>query len=333
MKSSRQLLLGGVRRQPEPRRGAVGDDALAGCVDLIEQLVEALAGNVGKRLADRLADPVVAVEEATMGVVDELEDMVRATQDADEAGCLLEQVRQTLPLGRCLALCQNLPCRLGADDQNAADAVGCRRVVDRAVAVGPEDLLEHAVPDDRHELVLVPGGPLAAQDELDLRSDDVPAFRPGLASGRAQHRRMLSGAEGRPIAVIVEADVLLAPEDKDRVARREGHPDRGLQPLRPGLGRPQRRGAPVVGAHERAHLAATGEELGQRWAMGEPLGHENSLFFPEPCRNIIHSPPTVQEFVSTTDRSASRARPGTATAPVPGSLLAREIPSERSIGL
>ena len=47
--------------------------------------------------------------------------------------------------------------RLGANDEYAADAVRCLLIVDRAVAVGPVNVVEPAAARDRHELILVPG--------------------------------------------------------------------------------------------------------------------------------------------------------------------------------
>ncbi len=93
------------------------------------------------------------------------------------------------------ALGEDLLRRLGADDEHAAHAGWGILLVNRAVAVGPVDLLDRAVAKDRDKLVDVPGGAIAAHHLVDLRTDDVPDLTPGILPGGAEDGRVLFGAE------------------------------------------------------------------------------------------------------------------------------------------
>src|SRR6476661_3298287 len=76
---------------------------------------------------------------------------------------------------------------VAANHEHAADAVV---FIDRTEAVGPVDLLELAVARDRNELILMPRRPAAAHHLLDLRTDNVPDFRPALAAALAKRTRV-----------------------------------------------------------------------------------------------------------------------------------------------
>jgi hypothetical protein len=78
------------RRGVQAGRDMAGDEALAGGVDLVEPLVEALSLEFGKHIADGPADEVAVAEQAAVGLVDELEPVLGSVQDRDEAGRLLE---------------------------------------------------------------------------------------------------------------------------------------------------------------------------------------------------------------------------------------------------
>ena len=104
---------------------------------------------------------------------------------------------------------------LGADHQHATHAVGRVGLVDGAVAVGPVDLLQFAVPDDGYQGVFVPGGRIAAHHLVDLRANDRPDFRPGLLCGPSQDGGVLFRPERTPVCVVVEAGEIAAPEDED----------------------------------------------------------------------------------------------------------------------
>src|SRR5260370_3959433 len=147
---------------------------------------------------------------------------------------------------------------VAANHEHAADAVV---FVDRAVAVGPVDLLEPAVTRHRNELLLMPRRASAAHHLLDLGTDNVPDFRPALPSTLTERPQMALGSQGRPIGVVIELNKLRTPPDEHRVVGIEQNAQRGSQALRPGLGLPQRTRRPVVRPRQRAHLPAAGKEI------------------------------------------------------------------------
>ena len=235
-----------------------GNEALARRVHAVEQLVEALSLQLGERLTHGLADEASAVEQPVVGLVDKLEDVLGAGEDRDEAWRLLEKPALPLGLGRAPPLGEHGLRGLGADDEDAADAVRRRLVVDRAVAVGPVDLVQPAEARDRHGPVLVPGRAAARHDEVHLMADQVPDLRPDLAARLAERPRVALRAERAAVGVVVEAEEVRTPPDVHGVPGVEDEADGGLQRPRPSLGRAQRRRGPVVRAHERAHLATAG---------------------------------------------------------------------------
>ena len=97
---------------------------------------------------------------------------------------------------------------VAANHQHAADAVV---LVDRAVAVGPVDLLQPAVARHRNELVLVPGRAAAAHHLLDLRTDDGPDFGPAFPPALTERARVALGSHRLAIGVVVELDQLAGP--------------------------------------------------------------------------------------------------------------------------
>ena len=95
---------------------------------------------------------------------------------------------------------------------------GADGFIDGSVAVGPVDLLQRAVTNDRHELVFVPGRGVTAHHLVDLRADDVPDFRPGLLGGHAEDRRMFLRTQRAAVRIVVEAGEFRTPEDEHRDA-------------------------------------------------------------------------------------------------------------------
>ncbi len=67
--------------------------------DLVEQLDVALGGGVGKRLGYRAADHVAMVDGSLVGGVRQVEAMLRAAEERDEARSLLEHLRERGGLG------------------------------------------------------------------------------------------------------------------------------------------------------------------------------------------------------------------------------------------
>ena len=161
---------------------------------------------------------------------------------------------------------------VAANDEHAADAI---IFIDRAETVGPIDLLELAVSRNRNELVLMPRRAPAAHHLLDLRTDNVPDFSPALASTLAKRARVALGSHGLAIGVVIELNEIGAPPDEHRMVGVEQNPHRGAQALRPGLRLAERTVRPVIGAHQRAHLPATGEKV--RRSRSVDLQHEGSV--------------------------------------------------------
>jgi hypothetical protein len=61
-------------------------------------------------------------------------------------------------------------------------------------------------------MILVPGSAFAPHHQLDLWTDDVPDVLPHLLAGSAQHARVLFRADERNVCIVVQADVVRAPE-------------------------------------------------------------------------------------------------------------------------
>ena len=172
-----------VRPVLEEHRRRDAHVRLAAAIDLVEQLDEALRRHVRQRLAKALAEHVAAADELEVVRIRELEHVPRAAQDRDESGGLLEQRAPPRLRGLEALLREHLLGGFRAHHEHAADAVRRGRLVDRAVAVRPVDVLAFAVARDRHELVLVPRVAAARHHLLDLRPDDVPDLGPALAAG------------------------------------------------------------------------------------------------------------------------------------------------------
>jgi hypothetical protein len=150
------------------------------------------------------------------------------------------------------------PGHVAANHEHTADAVV---LVDRAVAVGPVDLLQPAVARDRNELVLMPGRTAATQDLLDLRADDRPDFGPAFPAALTECARVALRSHGLAVGFVIKLDELGAPPDEHRVIGIEQDTHRGAQTLRPTFRRPERTCRPVIGPRQRAHLPAAGEEV------------------------------------------------------------------------
>lgn len=251
----------GLAQRPSPLRlhlvaRAGGHMGLASAIDLVEQVQVALLRRLRHCLGHRQPQQWPVSDQALIRRVDEFEHMVRAAQHGHEAGRLRKHLRQTLALLVDAARGQHLLRGFGADDEHAAHAAGCTVVVDRAIAVGPVDLLQLAVAKNRQQLVLMPSGAIAAQHQLDLGLDRLPDFRPGLLARHAQDAGMFFRAQRRAVGVVVQADVLLTPEDEDRMQGRQSQAHHGFETGPPAIRRAQDRGLPVVGTDAPRHLTA-----------------------------------------------------------------------------
>ena len=273
-------------RLPGGRRpnhgGRPGQERFAGPVYLVEQCGIALLCRPRQRVGHGLSQDVLASHQLEVAWRRELEDMLRSVQDTHEAGSLVEQLPPPA-LGGLEALGSlDLFSRLGTQHQHTADAVRRARHVDGAVAVGPVDVFPPAVPDDRHQGVLVPVRSLRLHDVLDLRTDDVPDLGPGVTPARAKDAGMLLRADGPAVGVVVEAAEFRAPEDEGRVPGGQQDANGGAEGQGPLLRRAERGRGPVEGADKLAHDAAALEKggavhlivVGRHFrAYGRKLGH------------------------------------------------------------
>src|ERR1700722_1296776 len=151
--------------------------------------------------------------ELHIGWICELDFVFRSAQHRDEARRLFEQSSKTVALRNQLLAGAHLLCRFGADHQYAAYPMRGRLVVNRAVAIGPIYVVAPAMTGDRHKLVLVPSRAAPLHDLVNLRADDVPDFRPNLASGTTQGTGVSLRANRLAIGVVIEASAVLSPPD------------------------------------------------------------------------------------------------------------------------
>src|SRR3978361_2079737 len=108
-------------------------------------------------------------------------------------------------------LCPMFVADVTADDQHAPNFAV---VVDRAVAIGPPDILPYTVAGDRNQSILVPHRAAAAGDQIDLRADDRPDFGPALAPWSPQRRRVPLRSHRSGIGIVIELNKILAPPDE-----------------------------------------------------------------------------------------------------------------------
>src|SRR5580693_10308367 len=148
-----------------------------------------------------------------------------------------------------------------ADDENTSNPIGRLRIVDRAEAVGPPHILAFAVPSHRHELVFMPGRAFSPHDGFDLGADDVPDFLPAVLASLAERARVPLRAHGLAIGVVVKLDEVGSPPDEHGMFGGEKNADCGAEALRPAISGPERTGAPVISAHQRAHFPPAAKKV------------------------------------------------------------------------
>ena len=78
---------------------------------------------------------------------------------------------------------------------------------------------------------------------------------------RLAERPGMFAADDGFVGIVIKIDQLLAPTDPDRLQGGQHDPDRHLQTLRPGVGRPKGCPAPVVTSHEAAQFTASCQEI------------------------------------------------------------------------
>ena len=225
---------------------------------LVEQLEEALALDFRQSFPHGPTENVAVGDELAIGSVGEGEGVVGPVEHRDEARRLLEQPREALALGMHLPARPHRGGGLRAGAEHARD----RAVLDphRRVTEGEVGLLRVAVAMHREGDVIHMRG-LARIGPRQDRPNLVPDVVPHLVEGLAQRARMASAAH-RCVAVIVEGDVRLAPDDQHGLLRAEHHADQSLERRRPRLRAPERRRRPVDPSDQRAGLAAAVEEEG-----------------------------------------------------------------------
>nr|WP_245294097.1 hypothetical protein [Methylobrevis pamukkalensis] len=119
---------------------------------------------------------------------------------------------------------------------------GAVLVPDRAEAEGEAGLLRIAVAIDRH-FVILDEGRFPCISPVDQRLHIGPDLGPDVLPEPTDGRRLV--AENRLVGVVVEGDVIRAPEERDRKMRSQHHAERRFQRLRPLLGQSEGRAGPV----------------------------------------------------------------------------------------
>ncbi len=167
---------------------------------------------------------------------------------------LIEREAEGLP-----PLSESTLCGVQGGEEDAVHPA--RLAPDRGEAVGPERFGQSAVALHQEPLVLRHHA-LARLVDLARRSSErrLPHGGPDLAHGPPEGPGVPSVQE-RPVGVVVEEAELRTPVDGADRPRVEAGEERRAEGLRPGQGIAERRRRPVATAHQRAHLAAAGEEV------------------------------------------------------------------------
>ena len=134
--------------------------------------------------------------------------------------------------------------------------MGHRLIVDRTVAVGPVDFLALAETRDWDQRIYVPGRTAAGQYLLDLRTNDLPDFRPDFTAGSSKRTGMSFWSDRLAISVVIEAKELRTPPDVHRMTRIEQQSKRRLEGAGPMLRCAERMVRPVERPYPLTHLAA-----------------------------------------------------------------------------
>src|SRR5215211_7905058 len=147
-----QALLHPAVRLPKAHGHMLCHVALTRPVNLIKKLKEPLSADLRQGLSHGPAGYVATVDEPHIGFVDKLKNVLGPTQNGDESRSAFEQAPLPFGLRGETLLSEHLLRRFGANDENGANAVRSRFVVDRAITISPVDVLAAAVSRDRHKL-------------------------------------------------------------------------------------------------------------------------------------------------------------------------------------
>jgi hypothetical protein len=130
---------------------------------------------------------------------------------------------------------------------------------------------------------LVPGRDAVPHDRFKAAFYGVIDFRPHLAHRAGQGGGMLDAQSGA-IGVVIKEVEIRTPAQPHLEARGQHHAQGNFQAFRPASRRPQREFRPVMGAHQRTHLAASRQKafVVSQIRQGSPRPH--LLLFERPDR-------------------------------------------------
>jgi hypothetical protein len=149
--------------------------------------------------------------------------------------------------------------RVGDLDHRLQDAGDPAAVITKGAEREAEiGLFREAVTGDGDVCAVHPDDLAAGEHLLHPGIDEGMGVGPALAVGCGQVAGV-ARSHDHGVAVVVELNLVGAPEDDRRGRQLQKHADVVHQARRPGLDRTQRRRRPVVGAHARGQLAVAGE--------------------------------------------------------------------------
>lgn len=192
-----------------------------------------------------------------MGLVDELEHVVRAAQHADEAGRLLKH--PPLPLeGGHLAAAREDP--VGGFDAHAEEtAHGSGLIAHRGVREREVRLLQPAAAVE-HQAEIIHVDRLAGEDAGEQRIEDIPRLAPYFPQCVPPQCPGVLRPEDRGERIVVEPGLLAPPRHEHRLLGGEHQRHQRLEGLRPMPRLAKRRSLPVVRPYALAHVPAPGQE-------------------------------------------------------------------------
>src|SRR5688572_24679486 len=158
------------------------------------------------------------------------------------------------------------------DAEHAADPA--RLVAHRIVGDVEERLLREAATVEMEGVIGRPERLTRRDDALEQRPEDVPDLAPHLATGMAEHARMLA-SEHRNVGIVVELDELRALEQADLRLGGQQDADGAAETLRPGGGGTERRRGPVQAPETLAHLAPARQPRRRRLGWIVAVAHSS----------------------------------------------------------
>ena len=239
---------------------------LAGPIDLVQQLGEALALDFRHGLAHRPANEIALADKANIGFVDEFENMVGAPQNANKAGGAKKLAPPAFHVVSLTALGHDPRGCLDACAEQAIDQAGfaARRRVGK-LKMGLLDL----PPPIEAQGEILDDDRLTREDLVEHRFEDVPGLAPNVTASAAQRLGVLTTKNGHE-GVVVEPYPLRPPGDEHRLLRRQQQTDQCPEARRPLPRRTERRRCPIERADAFAHFPPSLEE--------EQRGHARRCF-------------------------------------------------------